>query len=110
MRGDLPVEYSYNQAEFIAAMNRDVAGVINPEPAEDLNTTVNKTKEPTSESNTVLFPLEENSNGCKCGLQQVRLQRPAVYNGRIRQNLNGTGTGTRKNGSLYIMFNTSHCN
>ena len=57
VRGDLPVEYSYNQAEFIAAMNRDVAGVINPEPADDLNTTVNKTKEPTSESSTVLFSV-----------------------------------------------------
>ena len=59
VRGDLPVEYSYNQAEFIAAMNRDVAGVTNPEPAEDLNTTVNKTKEPTSKSNTVLFSIEK---------------------------------------------------
>ena len=54
VRGDLPVEYSYNQAEFIAAMNRDVAGVINPEPADDLNTTVNKTKEPTSEFSMVI--------------------------------------------------------
>ena len=62
VRGDLPVEYSYNQAEFIAAMNRDVGGVINPEPADDLNTTVNKTKEPTSESNRVLFSIEKNNN------------------------------------------------
>ena len=31
-----------------------------------------------------------------------------VCNGLYRQSLNGTGTG--KNGSLYIMLNTSHCN
>ena len=40
--GEVPVEYSYNQPEYIAAMNRDGAGV------EDPNTMFNKTKEPTS--------------------------------------------------------------
>ena len=30
--------------------------------------------------------------------------------GLIRQNWNGTGTGIRKNGSLYISLNTSNCN
>ena len=37
-----------------------------------------------------------------------------LNNGLIRQSLSGTetgtGTGTEKNGSLYIMLNTSHCN
>ena len=48
VRGDLPVEYSYNQAEYIAAMNRDGAGMVNPGVTEDSSPMFNKTKEPTS--------------------------------------------------------------